>query len=407
MLKLTEIYKRIKNKGVKHVITYTIPWHINSLVNKCITIVVKKICIQKPLQDIIIIESHNDFDSNGGAFYDYLIENGYNERYKIVWFLRNKCPKNLPPNVKGYRYNFPSIKRVYYHCIAKYIIFGHFLIPSIREQQISCYTSHGAFGLKAFKGKIILPTSLSYCLCPSEYLAPILAEQYMLEYPNKKQIFVGYPCHDIFYTTKTGDLKKITSKKYSKVILWMPTFRKSVSSNRNDSFRDLPLGIPVFQDMKTYENLNARLREENILLILKLHPMQDLTQIKVKSLSNILVLDGSSVKRLGVDNYRLMKDIDALISDYSSVAYDFLHTGKPLAYTMDDVKDYKLGLIVSSPEELMAGPIIYNSNDFLKFIEDVIQGNDIYKEKRQLLFNKVFKYHDGNSSKRLAEFLNL
>lgn len=63
-----------------------------------------------PLQDVIILESHNDFDSNGGAFYDYLIENGYNKKYKIVWFLRNKCPQHLPENVEGYRYNRVSIK---------------------------------------------------------------------------------------------------------------------------------------------------------------------------------------------------------------------------------------------------------------------------------------------------------
>lgn len=45
---------------------------------------------RKKLLDVIIIESHNDFDSNGGAFYDYLIKNNFNAKYKIVWLLKNK-----------------------------------------------------------------------------------------------------------------------------------------------------------------------------------------------------------------------------------------------------------------------------------------------------------------------------
>ncbi len=33
-----------------------------------------------PLKETIILESHNDFDSNGGAFYDYLIKHNFNEK---------------------------------------------------------------------------------------------------------------------------------------------------------------------------------------------------------------------------------------------------------------------------------------------------------------------------------------
>ena len=46
-------------------------------------------------------ESHNDFDSNGGAFYNYLIQNEYNKKYKIVWLIKHKESLNvqLPKNV--------------------------------------------------------------------------------------------------------------------------------------------------------------------------------------------------------------------------------------------------------------------------------------------------------------------
>ena len=112
-------------------------------------------------------------------------------------------------------------------------------------------------------------------------------------------------------------------------------------------------------------------------------------------------------KKLGIDNYRLMKDADALISDYSSVAYDYLHLDRPIGYTLDDMEHYKVGFIIDNPSELMAGHIIYNKKQFINFIEDVINNKDPYKEERRKLFDKVFKYHDGDSCKRLTEFMGI
>ena len=135
--------------------------------------------------------------------------------------------------------------------------------------------------------------------------------------------------------------------------------------------------------------------------------MQEMSTVKIHSLSNIAVLDGMSVKRLGIDSYQLMKDTDALISDYSSSAYDYMHLNRPVGFTMDDVKDYKLGLIVDDPDEFIGGQVINNKTDFLNFVDDILNNKDKYKRKREEVFDKVFKYHDGNSCERLASFLNL
>ena len=135
--------------------------------------------------------------------------------------------------------------------------------------------------------------------------------------------------------------------------------------------------------------------------------MQDMSTVKIHTLSNIIILDGDSVKKKNIDNYRLMKDSDALISDYSSAAYDYMHLNRPVGFTMDDVNEYKLGLIVDNPEKFIGGPIINNKNDFLEFLSDTLEGKDTYKEKRNQVFDIVFKYHDGKSCERLANFLKL
>ena len=102
-----------------------------------------------------------------------------------------------------------------------------------------------------------------------------------------------------------------------------------------------------------------------------------------------------------------MKDCDALISDYSSAAYDFLHCNKPIAYDFSDVKNYKLGLVVSDPKELMAGNYISSFDDLIDFIEDIINNKDEYYEKRQDLRRKIFDYYDGNNCKRALDLLKI
>lgn len=403
---MNKIILKIREKGIKHIFSETLPWLFYDIFDKPLGNFIKKIYLNKPLKDVIIIESHNDFDSNGGAFFDYLIKHGYNDKYKLVWFLRNKCPKILPHNVEGYRYNRLSIKRWYYYCIAKYIICGHYMIPSIREEQKSYYTTHGAFGLKAFKKNVNIPSNINYILTPSEYLKDMLAKEYCLEYPNDRQIILGYPSHDILYGQELGDLHKITNKKYKKVILWMPTFRISLDG-RKDGDLDNSFGIPIINSLTCYNELNEKLNKENSLLIVKIHPMQDMSTVKISSLSNIILLDGELFKKLKIDNYKLMKDADALISDYSSVAYDFLHLNRPIGYTLDDIKTYKLGLIVSNPKNFMAGKMIYNFRDLSDFIDDVIKETDSFEEERKKLKDMIWKYHDGKSSERLVNHMGL
>lgn len=102
-----------------------------------------------------------------------------------------------------------------------------------------------------------------------------------------------------------------------------------------------------------------------------------------------------------------MKDADALVSDYSSAAYDYMHLDRPVGFTMDDANEYKLGFIVDNPDELIGGQIINDKNDFVSFINDVLNNKDPYQEKRHEVFDKSYKFHDGNSCQRLAELLKL
>ena len=393
----------IKTHGPRKIFEVIYQRKIQVILNRIMCFFLKKI----PLKDIIVIESHNDFDTNGGAFYNYLLKNNFNQKYKIVWLLQNNIPKNLPNNVIGLSKVRPSIRVAYYRGIAKYLTSDHMILKRMRKGQLACYLTHGSISLKRTHGHFHMPNEIDCILTPSEFLAPIIADNFDISYPDVRQKILGYPIHDIFYSCEEGDLKKITTTIYRKVILWMPTFRKSIDSSRNDSNGELPLGIPILKNLESYKKLNTFLSQKNTLLIVKIHPLQDLKSIKVQELSNIIVLDRNSMKTLNVDNYRLMKDVDALISDYSSASYDFLHANKPIGYTVDDIKDFNLEMNFKDPEKYMPGHIIYTQEDFIQFIDDVISGKDFYAEKRKKVFDLFFKFHDGNSCQRLADYMGL
>lgn len=399
-----KVLSYIQKYGIRHMINVVYRYKIDIIIQMFLGLYLR----DKPLKKIIMIESHNDFDSNGGAFYDYLIKNGYNKKYKIVWLIKHpeSVPKELPENVEWVCEYKPGFRKNYYKWMAGWFSADQDCFGKLKDEQKTIYLSHGSIALKDCAGMMVLPDNLDYYLTASEYMAPIDARQYNWKYPNKEQKICGFPSHDFFYSDEPGDLSKVLIKNDKKVILWMPTFRKSIG-NRNDSAIQQKLGIPLIDSYHDYEKLNDYLQKRNLVLILKIHPKQDLTILKVKDLSNIKVLTGESVKLKGINANRLMKDVDGLISDYSSAAYDFLHVNRPIAYDLSDLDSYLRGIVVKDPHEMMAGHEIRNLSDMYAFIDDIADGKDPYYLKRQELFDRLFKYHDGDSSKRIAELLGL
>ena len=396
--------KYLQENGVKRAMKVLYDYKLELLLEKIVFVFTK----HKNLNDVIMIESHNDFDCNGGAFYNYLIKNGYNKKYKIVWLVRKKVEVQLPKNVETVPLYGPSLKKAYYVCTAKYFTYDCENVRKMRSDQVMVCCGHGAGGLKSVKGKVEAPDYVDYFLALSKAYAPIQVNQWGMNYSDKRIVTIGYPAQDVFFDgSESDEIQKITLQKYKKVILWMSTFRKGGGYHRNDSRKEQKLGIPLIETQNQYKKLNSYLVKNNVLLIIKIHPKQDLENLKIKDESNIKVLTGKTVKELKVDNYELMKCMDALISDYSGAAYDYLQLNRPIGYVLDDMDDYIAGFVVEDIHTLIAGAEIYNFEQLESFITDVVNGKDPFREKREKMRDYIHEYHDANSSKRLAELLGL
>jgi SAM-dependent methyltransferase len=218
MTLLENFKKRVADIGFRNTVSLILKNKVYRHVDRLFLVVGKSLWKNALLRDTLVLESHNDFDCNGGAFYDYLIENGYNERYRIVWLIKHKKPCHLPKNVQCFNIFRPSLRKTYHICTAKYLSCDDVITEKVRPEQKSFYLTHGVFGLKDVRGKIMIPESVDYVLAASPLLDTYEAEQMSISRHAERLIHVGLPCHDLLLGVPTGELKKVTDGSFDKVV---------------------------------------------------------------------------------------------------------------------------------------------------------------------------------------------
>ena len=94
--------------------------------------------------------------------------------------------------------------------------------------------------------------------------------------------------------------------------------------------------------------------------------------------------------------YEFLAQTDALISDYSSVAVDYLIVDRPIAFALQDYEEYKRtrGFVFDDPRELMPGHHLYSFQELKLFLSDVSADKDPYRENRKQMFNVAITRSD-------------
>ena len=377
---------------------------------------IKKVLSVFKIKNVIVFESNADYSDNSRAFYEYLIENKYNNKYKIYWFVNNqkdfkdrecKNVKFLTMWKNGTKKSFLQWIK-YFHIVknAKYLISSNRQLHKLNNKTISININHGT-PLKRVKDIGVVPKDIDMVLVGSDFCIDMMSDQ--LNLPKDKFICVGNPRNDIIFKDSNTIEKVKEYSGYDKTIIWLPTFRKAMGSERNDSSLNFPLGLPIIYSEEELLKLNEYLKKNNVLILFKLHPHQDTTLFKASSLSNIKILTDSYLIEKDIELTELFKISDALITDYSGVYYDYLLLDNIIGFTVDDFEDYKnkKGFVFDNIQDYMAGEKIKNIEDLYVFIDNVIKNNDLYKKERNEMKNKFNKYLDAKSSERLAKYLKL
>lgn len=145
---------------------------------------------------------------------------------------------------------------------------------------------------------------------------------------------------------------------YNKTILYAPTFR--------DNGKDFIASSGI-----DFVSLNTRLTENNYLLIIKLHPATTYDGAKFGKLKNILFLSNK------YDLYPLMPFTDMLISDYSSIMFDYLLLKKKVVAFTFDYEEYIKScrdLLFDLKEGLQSIPMVNSTDELIDFVFSNIEG---------------------------------
>lgn len=327
-----------------------------------------------------------------------MINEKYNEEYEIVcstndWKkFENDMNVRFVSQVMGI-FHFFSSKHIYY-CFGRIPI-----IPS--KDQIAVQMWHGT-SFKGFDKAMQETNSLkkqfySLVFASSSLFIPIVSKKFSV--PTEKVFLCGHPRTDIFFVDNNeiyefGDTTKL--------ITWLPTFRNSKKMGYSDV--DDPKTIPIFKDESELDKLDIFLNNYKVKLFIKLHPMQDYREGEFPHYKNIIVFSHDNFLDENLDLYRLLKQSDALITDYSSVFYDFLLLNRPIGFTEDDIGEYgsNRGFAISDPDWFRPGMKLRDSDDFYKFVMTVVKETDNYENHRNEVNKLVNKFKTDNCKRALS-----
>lgn len=352
-----------------------------------------------PLKSFILFESYPDFTDNTRAVFDEMVRREINKKYKLIWMCNSKHESGEFPSFRNveYVYRHDTIGR-YYRQTAKYLVSCNDFLANVRDGQFSLFLTHGS-SLKNTT-HYFCPENIDKVLAASEGANELTSKYF--RYDKSRGIALGFPRNDVF-ACPPKDIREIFGN-YKKIIVWYPTFRQ-LGNNSLTLAKGNP--VPVIHDYDDAEIINRYAVEKGILIVMKPHPHQNVDYIKNHNFSNIKFIDNEFLAAHNLENYELLNACDALITDYSSVYYDFLLADKPVAAVWEDLQEYlELPGLIDNYEYYMSGAEkVYNRDDFIVFLDNVACGRDPLREQRREIRDLMNYSTDGKNSERVVDYI--
>lgn len=363
------------------------------------------ICFFLPIKKRIVFESNPEFSCNALPVYQEMIRRGVDKEYEIYWLVENKEKyANDKSGVKYLNYCEKGIwilKTMYILATSKVLIFTNRFLTKYKKDQLVVNLMHGSPLKKT--GDYVEFDTCDYVITQSTFFNRMVSD--MLQVPIQKMIPLGYPRTDIL-GMRNDSLNALGINENQKVIVWMPTFRKNRNTGKEYGFLN-SLGVPLLDSVEKFEQLNKRLQECYVLLIIKLHPAEDTSNMTLNDYSNIFFLSNGDLDDKDVTVYGLLAESDALITDYSSVYYDYLLKDKPIGLVIDDLEDYgrRNGFVYGEYKDFVKGTYIEKLEDFFEFVYNIGHDLDPDREERQWAIERYCEHKDFRSTNRVVDFI--
>ncbi len=371
---------------------------------------IEKIIFRFPMKNMIILESLPDFSDNTRAVFDEMLARGMNRQYRLVWTTHEKAP--LPAelskikNVKAVQMD-SVLYKYYYSYFAKALLVGNFFMQRRRREQYYMYLAHGA-AYKAIKDhRYTVPKDCYGCdFCTlSKWLGIYDVRNLNVDETQVNICDLGYARNDTLQTTTIDRHRVFSDRHFEKLLYWMPTFRQKAADNGKKTARYSSTAIPFLDNGESAAIINSAAKKNETLLVVKPHPAQDMSAVKQLQLSNIIFIDNRFLEEHAITNYDLLGASDALLSDYSSVYYDYLLCDKPIGLCWEDFEEYSQneGFYDDPMVITRGGEKLWHAEDLCRFIADVRSGKDTLQDVRREQAKQVHSHLDSHAAKRIVD----
>ena len=368
---------------------------MKQVISKIINLIFKNFKVQK---NKIIFESGRGLvDGNVKAVYDYIVENNIDD-FNCIWLV-NKNTDTSPLRKKDYVY-YKTLKSYYHLATAKYWIRSQSIGSILKKKPMQVYIQlwHGNGVMKKMgydvtdnKERPVVEhvKEWDYYIANDKYDSSVI--QSSTGY-NKKIDILGMACID-------SSIKKANNKKFKKELL--------SKLNIKQTNKKIALYAPTFRDFDLdKEEINVPIEKlkdlKDYLILVRLHPL-----VREKINKNIF----KNKNIINACEYPDCSDIlaisDVLITDYSSIIYEYSPLNRPIIFYPYDYEKYvelRGGFYLDYKKEL-PGPVCYDQEELLDELENIDVNKTKYNKKLSG-FNKKYNYlSDGQASKRFIDKL--
>lgn len=350
----------------------------------------------RPDKSILVFYSRPDFSDNSRALFDYIRQNDIKNHYKIYWVVDKP---SLYRRFESSSVRFLSLKgtdafmSIFLICKAGWIFTTHgFFFEKNKTDQKIVVLWHGCSYKEVDERERTSIHDADYYLVPGPLFKQTKSRSW--GWPIDRIVDIGYPRYDWFIenSEKTQKLYRDLLMGHKKMIIWMPTFRNDKDGLLNET--DMIKQFPILNTDEEWQEFDKYCSEKSIIVFVKLHPKQKDYKINWQALTSVILFKNSYLDDCDVPFYSFLAETDALITDYSSVAIDYLLVDKPIGFTLDDFEKYRngRGFVFPNVKDYMPGSHLYTINDLKDFINQIANNVDAKKNERTKIKSSLVNY---------------
>lgn len=334
------------------------------------------------------------------AIFKSLIRQHRYRKYKHIWVVDNRKTLLFYQSKLNHYKNIEFVIKEsteYLKALteSKYLI-NNSTFPSYfikKPKQIYINTWHGTplkyMGLDIENGlhgsQNIIKNFLSsdYLISPNRYTTTIFKRAFKLENIYGGEFLeIGYPRIDLTLNSTRKDIISelnhyLHINNDQSILLYCPTWRGEDVNAPEASLNHIVEEVKKLETHLEYQ------------VLVKVHPYLYKDALKIKSLKPYLIPDY-------FDTNEILAIVDLMITDYSSIFFDYLVTNKPIVFYTPDFDEYQSsrGMYIANHD--LPGPVVHHIDDVITEIKQKTYDNHSIKKKYQH-FKSQYTYLDNGA----------